>query len=178
MNFIPDEGPIFEVPYFEDVTSSGGWAGHTTSKSENDLMSEIGIAIGRLGGIVYRWIPGAFGSRPGYRMLFTLQGGKPGRIDVVALPLRTKKNSSGYDAKKKAAIKMALFNLRDQLESLWRMQQLIPGYFGLLPLMLANGEQTIGELWVTALDTQMVLPASVAQDETIDGEFFEEVTNA
>ena len=108
MNFVPDSNnTTMIVPYYEDVTSTAGWAGHATNKSEDMLMAEIAAAIGRLGGIVSQWISGSFGNRFGYRLLFSLQGGKPGRIDVVALPLRTSSNSSGYEQKKRQAIRMA-----------------------------------------------------------------------
>ncbi|MCD4751894.1 MAG: hypothetical protein K8R40_02365 [Anaerolineaceae bacterium] len=172
MDFIPDkESRVEEVPFFEDVNATAGWAGHATSKSEADLKAEVSMAIGRLGGMVYAFTPGGFGNRFGYRVYFNLEGGKPGQIDVVALPLRTKLTARGYDAKKKAAIKMALYNLRDQLESMWRMQQLIPGYFGLLPMMMV-GSKTVGQLWVEELDAQKVLPATTGADgEVVDGEF-------
>ena len=163
MDFIPDnESRVEEVPFFEDVNATAGWAGHATSKSETDLKAEVSMAIGRLGG---------FGNRFGYRVYFNLEGGKPGQIDVVALPLRTKLTARGYAAKKKAAIKMALYNLRDQLESMWRMQQLIPGYFGLLPMMMV-GSKTISQLWVEELDAQNILPATTGADgEVVEGEF-------
>lgn len=173
-NFVPEEKRVDQVPYFEDVTSTTGWAGHSTGKSEQELMSEIGMAVGRLGGIVNRWIPGSFGNRHGYRLMFTLNEGQHGRIDVVALPLKTKPSTKGYETKKTQAVKMALYNLRDQLESLWRMQQLIPGYFALLPLMLVDENRTVGQLWVEHLDAKNVLPATVGEDgDVIDGEYLE-----
>ena len=173
MNFVPDEKiKKKEVPYFEDVTKESGWAGQTTGKSEDALKAEISTAIGRLGGIVSSWIPGSFGVRNGFRIVFNLDGGKPGRIDIVALPLKTRASQSGYEAKKQQSIKMALFNLRDQLDSLWRMEQLVPGFFGLLPMMLANEESTIGELFIHGYDASRLLPSG--EEDFIDAEYEKE----
>jgi len=173
MNFIPDKEMKHDIPYFEDVSTSAGWAGQATSKPEEALMAEVAAVIGRLGGAVYQWQKGSFGMRYGYRLHFHLQGGKPGRIDVISLPLKTKISAKGYEQKKSQAVKMALYNLRDQLESLWRMQQLVPGYFGLLPLMLVDSNHTFGEAFLQTFDYTNLLPAPV-DEETVDAEFINE----
>jgi len=174
MDFVPDNNTITEeLPYFEDVNAALGWAGHSTKKTEEELMAEIAMAIGRLGGMVNRWVSGSLGERHGYRVLFNLQGGASGKIEIIALPIRTKISSAGYETKKKQAIKMALFNLRNQLQSLWRMQQLIPGYFGLLPMMLMeNTNNTFGQLWIEHMNVQSLLPAPRSNnEEVLDGIF-------
>ena len=73
MDFIPEEKKsIMDVPYFEDADSASGFAGHTTTKSEERLKAEIGDAIIKLGGIITGWQRGTFGNRPGYRMHFNI----------------------------------------------------------------------------------------------------------
>ena len=83
----------------------------------------------------------------------------------------------GRGLRKKDAMKMALYNLRDQLLAAWRMQQLIPGYFALLPFMIQQGSDlTLTEAWLESENLQHLLPSvtSGTEDEdVIEGDFEE-----
>lgn len=133
------------APYFEDVSKQAGWAGHSTTKSLSELQSQIAAAIGRLGGMVVSWQPGTVRvdnkERDAFRVFMAIQNADgvaiPGQFTVAALPVRTSsRNALARRTQRDKALKMALFNLRDQLETAWRMQHLIPGLSALLPFML------------------------------------------
>ena len=52
-NFIPDQPKkAVDVPFYDDVSSEGGWQGQSTTKSIDTLKSEIVQAVSRLGGLV------------------------------------------------------------------------------------------------------------------------------
>lgn len=183
MEFIPDtEKQVKDVPYFEDVDTAKGWGGHATGKGEIELQSQIAAAMGRLGGMVTGWQRGTVfvqeRKRDAYRMFYTIQQGEgkmlAGRMDIAALPVRTKETMRSHDKKRKQALKMALFNLRNQLEAAWRMQQLIPGYFALLPFMLHESGKTFTELWVAQQEVGNLLPeVTEDHDDALDIEFKE-----
>jgi hypothetical protein len=172
MTFIPDQPTQQQaVPYFEDVTSAGGWVGHTTQKSIDKLITEISTALVRLGGSVTNVQSGNFQDdinprrkRPGYiiRYNYATPDGRiiAGKIDVCGLPLR-----SPTPQKEIQSRKMALYMLRDSLEGLWYMQQLSPGLVALMPFMLAEGDVTFSQKFILGL----TLPAPV-EDEYVDGE--------
>lgn len=175
MKFYEDNVMEQEIIYFEDLKGNGqsaGWAGYETGKSENDLMSEVMIALSRLGGERPKWRRGVFeDGRFGYTLEFFHESGAPGILKITAMRLKTKPSSSTYDRLKEKSLKMALFNLRDQLESMWRMQQLIPGYFGLMPMILTANGQTLGELYSDRLNLPGLLPDHVlGESEIVDGE--------
>ena len=180
-NFIPEsDKPEQELPFFEDVSQAAGWGGHTTRKGENELQSEIAAAIGRLGGMVTGWQRGKVGTRDAYQMYYNVQRQSGelmrGRMLIAALPLKTKPRQAGFDAKKKQALKMALYNLRNQLEAAWRMQHLIPGYFALLPFMLHEGVgKTFTEMWVENTDLKNLLPepSKDGDEPVLEAEFHE-----
>jgi hypothetical protein len=170
MGFIPDQPDKQQpVPYIEDVSGSGGWVGHTTTKSLEALMAEASTALGRLGGTVTSIQSGSFQDEhvpsrklPGYviRYNYMTQGGKviPGKIDVAGLPAH-----KPSPEKEKQSRKMALYMLRDALEGLWYMQQLSPGLVTLMPFMLAEGDITFSQKFLGSLALPM--PA----DEIMDG---------
>lgn len=183
MEFIPEtEKQVEDVPYFEDVNMAAGWGGHTTQKGEIELQSQIAAAMGRLGGMVTGWQKGTVivskKSRDAYRMFYTIQQGEGkmlgGRMDIAALPVRTKASMKSHQTKRRQALRMALYNLRNQLEAAWRMQQLIPGYFALLPFMLHESGKTFTELWVSQQEVGNLLP-EVTEDheDALDIDFKE-----
>jgi hypothetical protein len=167
MAFIPDQPDKQQpVPYLEDVTSSGGWVGHTTTKSLEVLIAEVSTALGRLGGTVTSIQSGSFQDehnpgrkRPGYviRYNYMVQSGQviSGKIDVAGLPAR----KPGPD-KEKQSRKMALYMLRDAFEGMWYMQQLSPGLVALMPFMLAEGDITFSQKFLGSL----ALPAPAPND--------------
>lgn len=156
MTFIP-ETPKQErdVPYFDDVSSEDGWRGHTTSKSLDQLKSEISVAISRLGGVVTGFIRGRFKGdkheRDGFQIHYMMEtpgGVVRGRLDIAALPVRISDRTRNPQAKRDQSLRMALFMTRTSLEGAWFLQQLSPGYAALMPWMLEEKSgRTISELW-------------------------------
>jgi hypothetical protein len=182
MNFIPetpkDTRP--EVPYFDDVTSEGGWQGHSTSKSIDTLKSEIMEAIGRLGGLVSGFQRGTFHigdrKREGFQIHYHIE--RPdgqlvrGRLDVAALPVKEDRRlRRSYDTHRQKSLKMALYMLRMALEGTWFLQQLSPGYAPLMPWMLADGEKTVTQLWSESSAMGNLLPPG--ESEFIEGDYRE-----
>jgi hypothetical protein len=170
MNFIPDTQPSPRpegVPFFDDVKSSGGWAGHTTRKSITALQSEIADAIERLGGVIKLWQRGTFSidgqERQGYRLEIAIEkdgGVLPGQLDVAALPVKMSHAlRKSRETRREQSMKMALYMLREAFSGLWFLQQLAPGYAPLIPLLLVEGGKTVGEMWLEAGLTSNLLPA-------------------
>jgi hypothetical protein len=154
--FIPDKlvmsGP--RVPYFEDSSSDNGVAGHSTRKSILDLQNEIRQAIGRLGGGVQDFIPGQFDTVPiryGYSVTFML-GDMPGRIDVAGLPIKYQHTGK----KKEAALKQALYMLRDMLEAQYYGMLVMPDSQPLVPYLLGTDGRTVTEALADTGDLPMV----------------------
>jgi len=182
MNFIPDTQPHSRpegVPFFDDVKSSGGWAGHTTRKPIAALQSEINDAVERLGGVIKLWQRGAFAidgqERQGYRLEIAIEKDGsvlPGQLDIAALPV--KKNHSlrrSLETRQKQSMKMALYMLREAFGGLWFLQQLAPGYAPLIPLLLVEGGKTVGEMWLDAGLTSNLLPSP--DQAFVEGEYEE-----
>jgi len=183
MDFIPKQ-PTSEaqaVPFFDDVTSEGGWQGHSTGKSRETLKSEVMVSMNRLGGLVTGFQSGFFQGgtlqREGFRIHYVVEqpGGAMmrGRLDVAALPIRTTpKSQRSAVARQEKALKMALYMLRNALDGSWFLQQLSPGFAPLLPWMLEEKTgKTITQLWSESVSMGNLLPAP--GDEFIEGEFNE-----
>lgn len=177
MAFIPDQPKeVQDVPFFEDVTSAGGWQGHSTSKSITTLKSEIMASIGRLGGLVTGFPRGTFeiGEHPreGFQIHYVIEqsDGKMirGQIDVAALPVRKRQTvRRSYQTRKEKSLKMALYMIRNALDGVWFLQQLSPGYAPLMPWMLdEKSGKTITQLWSESSAMKQLLPPS-------DGDFVE-----
>lgn len=154
MTFIPEQKQAESVPYFEDVTAADGWQGHTTTKSIDTLKAEIIQAISRLGGLVSGFQKGVFGdNREGFRIHYAIERDNgimvPGQFDLAALPVKSSTRlHRSKDKRQEQALKMALYMTRQALDGLWFLQQLSPGYIGLLPWMLeAKSGQTLSQLW-------------------------------
>lgn len=164
-----------EVPYFEDVTSQDGWAGQTTTKSIEELKSEITTSITRLGGYVTAIKKGKFVSDEHFRDGFVIEyqiPGKdgtlyPGKIDIAALPLR-----QVTETKRIKSLKMALYMFNVSLKGTWFLQKLSPGYDPLMPFMLAGKDgKTVSQLWSesSVFYGQLLPPA----DDVVDGTYTE-----
>ena len=162
LNFVPESQKAVEVPYFEDVSRDEGWQGYSTTKPIKKLQAEIGDAIGRLGGIVSSFQRGTFliddKTREGFRVHYSIQNPNMqlvlGRIDIAALPVRNKRD----ETKKDKSLRMALYMLRNALDGMWFMQQLSPGYAALMPWMIADGDQTVSQLWSASPIMSNLLP--------------------
>ena len=167
MNFVPDQNEAKDVPYFEDIKEGDGWQGHGTHKSVEQLKTEVGDAVGRLGGFVRFFQQGTFHIgdviRPGLQLHYTIDG-RPARIDIAALPTRSKIN-------REKSMKMALYMLRDAFNGLWFLQQLSPGYAALMPFMIADEQgRTVSQLWADSAIMKRLLPPPDADFDVIDAE--------
>jgi len=183
MVFIPEQPKeVQEVPFFEDVTTAGGWQGHSTGKSISTLKSEITASIGRIGGLVTGFQRGTFeiGDEPdewreGFQIFYVIEqpDGKmvKGRIDVAALPVRKRASTRrSYETRKEKSLKMALFMIRNALDGTWFLQQLSPGYAPLMPWMLVDKSgKSLTQLWSESTAMRQLLPPS--EGEFVDGEF-------
>jgi hypothetical protein len=160
VNFTPKQtSKARNVPFFEDASREDGWAGHTTGKSMAKLKAEISEAVTRLGGIVTRFKEGYFEvggrSRSGFQVEYSISDDDgnlaPGRIDIAALPVRRSINEE-------KSLRMALYMLRNAFEGMWFMQQLSPGYSALMPFLLADGQNTVSQLWSERTALGLLLP--------------------
>jgi len=179
MNFIPDMQDVKQVPFFDDVTSEGGWGGHTTKRSISALKSEITASIGRLGGFVVQFQSGKFlvegQERDGFKIRYVIESGSnslPGEMDIAALPVkRDTRLRRSLETRKQKSIKMALYMVRQALDGLWFLQQLWPGYAGLMPGMIeASSGKTVTQLWSESSAMNNLLPPG---DSVFEGEFEE-----
>lgn len=173
MTFIPDQPEKQEAaPYFEDVTKQSGWVGFSTTKSISTLISEVTVALGRLGGVLTDIQSGTFlddlnRKRPGYSIsyFYRTPDGKQltGRIEVEGLPMRNVSPN-----KEKQVRQMVLFMLRDALEGYWYMQRMSPGFMGLIPFMLTEQNITFSQRFMQSLS----LPAP-KENDFVEGEIAE-----
>ncbi|MFA5714419.1 MAG: hypothetical protein WC998_01590 [Candidatus Paceibacterota bacterium] len=182
MNFIPEQSKkASDVPYFENVTASDGWQGQSTTKSIETLKSEIVQAISRLGGTVQSFQRGKFQigktEREGFQVSYFIETstGKlfNGRVDIAALPNKYDPRSrSNIEKRREQSLKMALFMFRNAMDGLWFLQQLSPGYAGLIPWMLQEGsEKTFTQLWTEGATMDNLLPPG--ESEFVDAKYRE-----
>jgi hypothetical protein len=127
----------------------------------------VGDAIGRLGGFVRFFQQGMFqvgsAERAGFQLHYTVEG-RPARLDIAALPTRSKSN-------REKSLKMALYMLRDGLDGMWFFQQLSPGFAPLMPFMIADKEgHTVSQLWAqsSAMSRLLPPPSSDFDEDVID----------
>jgi len=169
MNFIPEQTEAQKVPYFEDVSREQGWQGYATTKNLGRLKSEVTDSIQRLGGFVSGFQAGTFRiddrDRQGFRIFYSIEG-RPARLDIAALPVKSRRD----DKKKENSLKMALYMLRIGLDGMWFFQQLSPGYAPLMPFMIADNEgHTVSQLWAESSVMNKLLPPPSADFEVIEG---------
>jgi hypothetical protein len=182
MEFIPEQpgGEAQAVPFFDDVTSEGGWQGHSTGKSLDTLKSEVMVSMNRLGGLVSGFQKGVFQtlpvSRDGFRIHYVVErldgGMMRGRLDIAALPVRTTRRAQkSLTSYREKSLKMALYMLRNALDGSWFLQQLSPGFAPLLPWMIEERTgKTITQLWTESSALRALMPP---EGEFIEGEFLE-----
>lgn len=169
--------------YYDDVAAGEGWQGQATTKSIDTLKSEIVTAISRLGGIVSGFVKGTDIVTieekqiicDGFRIHYSIDAGEgkfiPGQIDIIALPVREDyRLKRSYETRKLASLKMALYMFRQAMDGVWFMEQLSPGYFGLMPFMLYDGNKTISQSFMQKLSVNNLLSDG---NSSIDGEFKE-----
>lgn len=175
VTFTPNTEGLQSVPYFEDVSGKKGFRGFSTGKKETTLIAEITAAVSNLGGLVVDVQQGKFSDdtrkvRHGYKFTFSMPGpGNQGRvmaeIQVAALPLRKWTTQKESQSKK-----MALFVLRDWLESAFNFQQCTPVTAAILiPFMLNASGETLSSSYLTGTMNNL-LPAPDKENEYVEGE--------
>lgn len=171
MQFVPDEAEKKKEIYFEDATRDAGYAGYTSKRSEDTLISEITTALNRLGCKLTNWHTGKFvdefqNSRRGFVFEFTSpgkHGNMPGIIRVAALPLR-----QYTDTKDAQSRRMALFQLRDYLVAAFQFSTMSIGFAPIVPFMLNDKGETVSEVWLERFDPSRTLPAPA--DDVVESE--------
>lgn len=175
VTFTPATEGLQSVPYFEDVSEKKGFRGFSTGKKEATLIAEITAAVSNLGGLVVDVQQGKFTddagkSRYGFKFVFSMPGpGGKGRvmaeIQIAALPLRR------WSAQKEAqSKKMALYVLRDWLETAFNFQQCTPTSAAvLIPFMLNERGETMSASYLSG-NLDRLLPAPNRESEVVEGE--------
>lgn len=184
MDFIPEQPESRDVPFYDDVTSEGGWQGHRTQKSLDKLQVEVTDSLTRLGATVIGFQRGVFitGShkRDGFRIRYFIQSPDgntsiPGQFDIAALPIKTDYKLRKTENRRRAdSLKMALYMARDAIDGLWYLQQLSPGFAPLMPWLLASSEnKTISQLWSESTVMKNLLPPGGSDFDVVEGEYWE-----
>lgn len=177
VTFTPSNEGLQTVPYFEDVSEKKGFRGHGTHKNEKALIAEITAAVSNLGGLVVDVQQGKFTddsgkSRYGYKFVFSMPGpGGQGRamaeIQIAALPLR-----SWTSVKEAQSRRMALYVLRDWLETAFNFQQCTPTNTAILiPFMLNSRGETLSASYLSGdLNNLLPEPKPAQDSEVLEGE--------
>lgn len=134
-----EELPKLEVPYFED-SKEQEIPGRGTTKDLEALQDEVAKHLRTLGARGIRFFLGQDKSKPrrwGYEIEFELNG-IPGRINILALPLRNE-----TEVKRDRALAQALYLFRNQLESEVFSRIYRPGAVALLPYLVGNDGLTV-----------------------------------
>jgi len=173
MNFIPNTPKQSKkVPYFDDISSEGGWQGHATEKGLERLKTEIRTAIERLEGTVVEFVRGEFEidgvTREGFQILYFIKkadgGMVRGRIDIAALPAKSDyRIRASMERRKDQSLRMALYMLKMALDGTWFLQQLSPGYAALMPWMLTDNNKTVSQMWAESSVMNNLLPPGDAE---------------
>ncbi len=185
MKFIPDDlSQQSDVPFLEKARADDGWKGQSTNKSIEQLRAEISAEIGRLGGTMTKFMRGEYEiadqTRPGAVVEYQLVGpdGRafPGRIDIAGLPFEQSKNRQDSArinrGRRDKSLQMALFNIREGLQSSRILQTLSPGYSALIPWLITESGATFGQLWREGLGDR-ALPAPTADGDITEAQFTE-----
>lgn len=182
-DFKPSEDAATSVPFFDDVTAAQGWEGHTTSKTIEQLQSEISANMSRLGCMVTGIISGSYGDRQGFQIHFAIrlpQGGlAPSRFDIACLPINPKKRvRQRYnrpvhgDPRIEGTRKMGLYMVNKALKGMWFLSVLAPGFVPFMSLMLDRKNQTLGSVWIQSGKLAALMPPKekFEEEDVIDGE--------
>lgn len=176
-NFMPENQGV-KLPYFDDVRSSDGWEGHTTSKSIDRLIAEIQNNVALLGYVFVSCQKGMFGDRYGFQVHFAIRaaGGNllPARLDIACLPLKPKRlRRREKDTRVEGTQKMALYMTSKAIKGMYFLSVLSPSFVPFMSLMLADNKgQTIGDLWVANGSLLSLMPPKDSKfdpNDIVDG---------
>ncbi|MBK8467715.1 MAG: hypothetical protein IPL32_18025 [Chloracidobacterium sp.] len=154
-----------KLQYFDDVKSSDGWEGHTTSKTVERIIQEIQNNLALLDCVFVSCEKGKFGERLGFRIHFAMKS-KTGemvssRLNIACLPLRKKFIRRGTkDNRIEGTQKMALYMTAKAIKGMYFLNVLSPEFIPFMSLIL-QGNQTLGQLWITRGGLTPLLPSPV-----------------
>ena len=179
-NFEPKQ-ETKKVPFFDDVKSSDGWEGHTTSKSIQKLQQEIAQNLTLIGCVLTGFQSGKFGDREGFQVHFAMKSDNgqmiTSRLDIACLPLnprkRTRSRSRGRgsgDHRIEGTQKMALYMTAKAIKGMYFLNVLSPAFIPFMSLMLDAKNQTLGQVWIQSGQLSPLLPPPESAFEVVDGE--------
>ena len=155
------------IPFWEDASNADGVMGYTTGKKIKELKVLITGDFGKIGGSVISIVEGKnlAGTRYGYQINFTFRG-MPGRLVVMALPIRKETPS-----KINKAQRHALISVHARLVSQYNTALVMPGDIPLMPWLLNAEGQTMVE-YLQKIGSVPALPEP-QEDIIEEGEFTE-----
>jgi len=129
------------IPFWENATNADGVVGYTTGKSIRELKALITGDFGKIGGSVIGFVDGKnlADTRYGYQINFTFRGA-PGRLVVMALPIRKETPTKINKAKRHA-----LISVHARLLAQYNTALVMPGDLPLMPWLLNTEGQTMVE---------------------------------
>ena len=165
--FIPDDIDVKapEIPWFEDASSELGVKGHGTRKSIDELKTEIKSAMSKLGGGVTSFISGTYPTVP-VRLGFLIEfkyGTREGKIEVAALPMK-----KDTPAKRRDALKQALYTVRESLEAQFNSRLNMPGNAPLVGWLLDDQGRTLSEVLAGDAGIPLLTPPLREGDEDLE----------
>lgn len=174
-----EEKPV--IPFFDDVSATQGWEGHTTSKSLDKLQSEIAQNLTLVGCMFTGCRSGTYGDRHGFQIHFAMKSESgamiPSRLDIACLPLnprrRINRTRRSYgrpikDWRIEATQKMALYMTAKAIKGMYFLNVLSPAFIPFMSLMLNQKGQTLGQLWQERGSLAQLMPP--ADSEFVEGE--------
>lgn len=157
MNNFKPKTDIKAVPFFEDVTSVGGWEGHRTRQTIEKLKSEIATNLSLVGCLFTGCMSGSYGDRHGFQIHFAVASktgvASPSRMDICCLPTRGQGNLAMEGTQK-----MALYMTAQAIKGTYFLSVLSPSYVPFMSLMLNSKDETLGELWMAQGSLTPLLP--------------------
>lgn len=171
-----------KIPFFDDVKSSDGWEGHTTSKSLDKLKSEIATNLSLIGCVYSGCMAGTYGDRHGFQIHFSMKDGSgrmiPSRLDIACLPLNPKfrhrsrryRGSVSVDQRIEGTQKMALYMCAKAIKGMYFLNVLSPSFIPFMSLMLDAQNRTLGQVWIQSGRLATLMPPKDEPFETVEGQ--------
>lgn len=174
-NFTP-KNEEKKLPFFDDVSSSDGWEGHTTGKSVEKLQQEISQNLSLLGCILTGFRSGKFGDREGFQIHFAMKSDDgrliPSRMDIACLPLnprkRIQRSRHAVDPRIVGTQKMALYMTAKAIKGMYFLNVLSPAFIPFMSLMLDAQDRTLGSLWIQQGSLSPLLPPPSSKFKDVD----------
>lgn len=141
-----------KTPFFEDAQSVQA-AGYDLRNEIEYYQTKLETALRRMEATQIIFINAKDDAKPlryGYRITFRLNG-IPGRIDILAMPLKKE-----TPARKLQALKQALYIKALELEAALNSRFIEPGAIPLIPYLIGDGDMTVKEAMTRGYDLPML----------------------